>query len=551
MTTRKLLVSLALFLVCCLFIAPNYAQAATSVVLTVDPFSDPDAEDTHSATQWVVRDSDSTAYDSGTDVTNLTSITIAGTFFVSGTTYFWKARFRDQHMYWSAYSDEVSFVYTDGSATPTPTPTPTPVPTSTPSSTTTATLTTTPTPTTTTTSTGTPMPEVTTTATTTVSASATITVIKTITVSPGPSTTALPWESRTPILYGTSATPRWGDSSTPGPLFRQKYTPGVDLIAGVDPVYPKIIFASASLVAATMETFAGLLFGSRFISSMSAFFSKFFRLIPWRRRKTKWGYVYDSISKNPIPGAQIRIYSEPDGRSRQVQYSQDDGSFGFVVPNGLYSLTGSKEFYSFPSTIAHGKNDGLYENLYFGEQLEIGINKKQNETDEFKLSIPLDRTKKNVAELVGADLMMRIRNFFDLIRMPILIIGTVLTIFLVIRFDYIYDLFLLALYVAIWFYEIYSRLMPRTFGKVVDELGRGLSSAVVRVMNASGRIVSTTITGEDGHFRASLEKGTFIFEATKIGYSRSRTGLLTYHKPGDLSKVDLKLSKISRQKKKY
>ena len=531
---------------CCFFVTPNYTQAANSVILTVDPFSDPDAEDTHSATQWVVRDSDSTAYDSGADVTNLTSITVSGIFFVSGTTYFWKARFRDQHMYWGAYSDEVSFVYNDGSATPTPTPTP--IPTLTPTSTVTSTLTSTAT----STLTATPTPEVTTTVTTTVSASATITATKTITITPSPSTTIstiLPWESRTPILYGTSATPRWEDSSTPGSIFRRKYTPGVDLVAGVDPVYPKIIFASASLVAATMETFTGLLFGSRFISGISAFFSKFFRLIPWRRRKTKWGYVYDSISKNPIPGVQIRIYSEPDGRSRQIQYSQDDGSFGFVVPNGLYSLTASKEFYSYPSTIAYGKNDGLYENLYFGEQLEIGTNQKQDKTDEFKLSIPLDRTKSNVAELVGADMMMKLRNFFDLIRMPILIIGTAFTIFLVIRFDYIYDLFLLALYALVWFYEVYSRIKLRTFGKVVDELGKGLPSAVVRVMNASGRIISTTITGENGHFRISLEKGMFIFEANKIGYSRSRTGLLAYHKPGDLSKVDLKLSKISRQKK--
>ena len=114
-----------------LFKLTDVARAASNVTLTGSAFSDTDAEDTHQASQWIVRDSGGTVYDSGTDLANLTTITIAGATFTSGTTYYWKVRYQDQHEVWSLYSDENSFVYGGGTVTATPTPSSTP--TSTPS----------------------------------------------------------------------------------------------------------------------------------------------------------------------------------------------------------------------------------------------------------------------------------------------------------------------------------------------------------------------------------------------------------------------------------
>ena len=97
--------------------------AAGAVTLAGSSYIDSDAEDTHTASQWVVRNSGGTVFDSGTDAVNLTSITLASTYFTGGTTYYWKVRFEDQHSYWSDYSTESSFVYPSGeTATPSPTP---------------------------------------------------------------------------------------------------------------------------------------------------------------------------------------------------------------------------------------------------------------------------------------------------------------------------------------------------------------------------------------------------------------------------------------------
>lgn len=138
-------------------------SAAGDVELTGSAFVDPDAEDTHQASQWVITDASgggNTVFDSGADASNLTTITVPAATFTNGVTYYWKVRYQDQHDVWSDYSAEASFLYGSG-ATPTPTPTNTA--------------------TTTTTTTATATATTTTTTTTTVTASQTITITVTIT----------------------------------------------------------------------------------------------------------------------------------------------------------------------------------------------------------------------------------------------------------------------------------------------------------------------------------------------------------------------------------
>jgi PKD repeat protein/sporulation protein YlmC with PRC-barrel domain len=82
--------------------------------LTSSAFSDPDAGDTHAASQWQVMTSSgsysSPVYDSGTDPTNRTSIIVPSLNY--STTYYWHARYQDNNGVWSDWSAETSFVTT-------------------------------------------------------------------------------------------------------------------------------------------------------------------------------------------------------------------------------------------------------------------------------------------------------------------------------------------------------------------------------------------------------------------------------------------------------
>jgi len=96
-------------------VAPS--DGATDVGLTPtlesSAFSDPDAGDTHGASQWQVSgtsgDYSAPVFDSGVDVGNLTQVTIPGGVLGWGTTYYWRVRHQDDRGGWSAWSSETCF----------------------------------------------------------------------------------------------------------------------------------------------------------------------------------------------------------------------------------------------------------------------------------------------------------------------------------------------------------------------------------------------------------------------------------------------------------
>jgi Leucine-rich repeat (LRR) protein len=79
--------------------------------LTSSTFSDPDASNSHAASQWQVTttpgDYSSPVFDSSTDNSSLTSNAVLS--LKHSTTYYWRVAHQDNHGHWSAWSAETSF----------------------------------------------------------------------------------------------------------------------------------------------------------------------------------------------------------------------------------------------------------------------------------------------------------------------------------------------------------------------------------------------------------------------------------------------------------
>ncbi len=80
-----------------------------SPTLTASAFSDPDAGDTHVASQWLLRvQGEATpVFDSGEDAANKVSIELAD--LANGVTYEWQVRYKDDRGGWSDYSTATAF----------------------------------------------------------------------------------------------------------------------------------------------------------------------------------------------------------------------------------------------------------------------------------------------------------------------------------------------------------------------------------------------------------------------------------------------------------
>lgn len=86
------------------------AQALTPQ-LRGSVFSDPNPQDFHAASQWVVRkvSDNSVVFDSGTDTVNKTNRTVTAGSLENGTAYSWQVRYKDSRDGWSAYSTATTF----------------------------------------------------------------------------------------------------------------------------------------------------------------------------------------------------------------------------------------------------------------------------------------------------------------------------------------------------------------------------------------------------------------------------------------------------------
>ncbi|RLC95912.1 MAG: hypothetical protein DRI40_04605, partial [Chloroflexi bacterium] len=92
--------------------ADEEAGVSLTPALKSSVFSDPDAGDTHSASQWQVRTADGSyddpLFDSG-ESASLVQITLPGGTLCYNSTYYWRVRHKDSHEGWSDWSAETSF----------------------------------------------------------------------------------------------------------------------------------------------------------------------------------------------------------------------------------------------------------------------------------------------------------------------------------------------------------------------------------------------------------------------------------------------------------
>lgn len=276
-----------------------------------------------------------------------------------------------------------------------------------------------------------------------------------------------------------------------------------------------ILGTSASVVAAVLliNPLLSLLFNFPFRDFFYFFFNSFFEFLGIRKRRRPWGTIYDSLLKRPVAGAIVKIVEVDSGRVRETRVTDRAGRFGFLVEKGRYRLTVVKTGYIFPSAkikLDKNKSDGYFSSVYLGGvfSLQEGFLGK---------NIPLDAVSQAPARFYL--LFLRFARFFERIRVPLLIIGTIIAILNLYLFRSLLDLVIILAYVLLWLYEIYQLRKVKPYGEVQDEDGTPLDLAVIRFFREdNNKLIATSITDKKGRFFVILPQGGFYLTASKAGY---------------------------------
>lgn len=254
------------------------------------------------------------------------------------------------------------------------------------------------------------------------------------------------------------------------------------------------------------------------------FFSVVLTAFGMKKRVSRWGVVYDSVTKQPLDPAYV-ILKDLEGRQIAYTITDIDGRYGFFAEIGAYTLQAQKTHYTFPSQKLSGRtSDELYNNLYFGQAIEI------NTTGQVIVeNIPLDPVQFDWNEFAKKNKTfmkfyshwdLALRKFFD----ALFVIGFVVAIISFIFAPYPYNTMILALYLVLLLLRILG-LKPKSFGYIIDKAtGIPLSFAILRIVMASSNIeISRKVADAYGRYYCLIPKGKYYVKIEKKNSDGSYT----------------------------
>ncbi|MDP3882667.1 MAG: hypothetical protein Q8Q48_01270 [Candidatus Staskawiczbacteria bacterium] len=229
----------------------------------------------------------------------------------------------------------------------------------------------------------------------------------------------------------------------------------------------------------------------------------------WKKRNPPWGIVYDSITKQPLDPAYVML-KDMNGRDISSAITDLDGRYGFLADPGFYKMSANKTNYLFPSQKLSGKiKDELYDNLYFGDQVEI----KRGEV--ITRNIPLDPLKFDWNEFSKKDRKltkfystwdMALRKFSD----AVYFIGFIIALIAVFAAPYPYNSIIFGLYVFLFILRMFG-IKPKSYGSITNKNTKNpVPFAILRVMEPdTNRELSHRVTDRYGRYFCLVPKGRY------------------------------------------
>ncbi len=228
----------------------------------------------------------------------------------------------------------------------------------------------------------------------------------------------------------------------------------------------------------------------------------------FRKKGQPTGYVYDSITKEPIAQSIVRIFNENNG----LVWTDVTDKYGYFksisLKPGEYSIKVAGIDYEFPSRIVFGKTDFPLENIYHGQ--EFYVSKK----DIPNFSIPMDKR-----DISGVKFMFNRFAFISKLLLKILhlllfVIGIVFSIYAVAMDNNWINYLIIILYIPSIFLLFRSFLgKQEKYGVVKDTKGKRLPGIILGLKDREfDRLISKRVTDDAGRFRFFVYPGKYDLE---------------------------------------
>ncbi|HTK04300.1 MAG TPA: fibronectin type III domain-containing protein [Candidatus Eisenbacteria bacterium] len=237
-----------------------------------------------------------------------------------------------------------------------------------------------------------------------------------------------------------------------------------------------------------------------------------------RRRRKKWGIVYNALTKLPLDLAIVRLIDAKTGRIVRSSVTDKDGRYFFIVPPGEYKLIAIKAGYAFPTTYLRGqKQDVTLVDLYHGEDIKV-----EKETT-ITANIPLDpvTTAKTPAKVLLEGLARKLQTALAVSTVLAMVVAAAITptpkVFAILAGNIAMFLF---------FRRLSATKKPRNWGIVYDDAtGKPVQNAVARIFDTKyNKLLETQVTDARGRYAFLVGNNVYYVTFEKPGYQKQQKG---------------------------
>lgn len=256
-----------------------------------------------------------------------------------------------------------------------------------------------------------------------------------------------------------------------------------------------------------------------------------------KKRNKEYGYVYDSVSKEPINQAIVRVYD--DTKLIYTDVTGTYGEFGGKIPTGEYRISVVKPQYTFPSTIVTGTQDRHISNIYNGIL-------KIKDNSEIITAIPIDYNKTNLLSIFKTIVIDRTSILFQVIKFLLFIgllgysiyayrtTGTTFNLIVLIEYIIVAIIYILSLFNK----EIQYGKVTNIYNEEIDGINIGLFETEF------GKLEAERVTDKNGQYRFVVKPGSYEIKSLDNRYTISHNEKLVVSDQPSIINKNLKADEI-------
>lgn len=315
-----------------------------------------------------------------------------------------------------------------------------------------------------------------------------------------------------------------------------------DTVGKLDPKDLDRVTTTTSVVTAT----SAIAIAAGGLSSVPYFLFQLFlnilSLLGFRKGAKPVGFVYDSVTKEPISQAIVRIFNE-ENRIVWSDVTDGKGYFTAKLKDGKYKIVVRAPRYIYPSTVVFGKEDYPVTNVYHGEEFVVS-----GET-EINFAIPLDPMETSKLRLKLEGFWTRIKFIVNIIHVLLFLAGITLAFYTYYNSPSVLSLVVLLLFVPTFFFILRNLLNRDRYGLVIDRSKNPLEGVVVGLRESEfDKIVAKRVTDVRGRYRFLADEGRYYIEILDTGYKveNIKGGNEVYLKRESLITRDIVLTRLSK-----